>query len=182
MMLNVHVLLDNWVINHNGKPLMWKTGHSLIKAKLHESDAKIAAEMSGHFYFQDRWFGFDDALYAAARLLEILSQESDSSDRIFSSLPDSINTPELRVKIDDEEKFNFIEKFKAHATFKDGRITTLDGVRVDFNFGFGLIRASNTTPCLILRFEADTKQNLLSIQEMFRKQIVMIEPQLSLPF
>lgn len=174
--------LETWVQQHGGKPLMWKTGHSFIEAKLQEIHALLAGEMSGHFFFADRWFGFDDALYAAARLLEIISSDNRTSEEIFTSLPDSVNTPEIRVGIADEEKFKFIEKFKQQAKFKDAKINTLDGVRVDFIYGFGLVRASNTSPCLVLRFEADTEKNLNDIKEKFRKQLLAVDSRLLLPF
>jgi phosphomannomutase/phosphoglucomutase len=175
-------LLDKWIKDLHGVPLMWKTGHSLIEAKMGEVKAKLAGEMSGHFYFVDRWYGFDDGLYSAARLLEILSQEGVSSSQVFSQIPNSISTPELRINFSDEEKFKFIDKFKQQATFKNCKLTTIDGLRADFDFGFGLVRASNTTPCLILRFEADTKANLKKIQEMFRVQMLAIDPKLQMPF
>lgn len=161
---------------------MWKTGHSLIIAKMEEVHAKLAGEMSGHFYFNDRWFGFDDALYSAARLLEILSERAQTSDQIFTALPNSVSTPEIRVPMSDETKFQFIEKFKKHLDFKEGKIITLDGIRVDFDFGFGLVRASNTTPNLILRFEADNETNLKRVETMFRQQLLALDPTLSLPF
>lgn len=161
---------------------MWKTGHALIKAKIKEVNAKLAGEMSGHFYFKDRWFGFDDALYAAARLLEILSEKNATPDEVFALIPDSTTTPELRVPFADESKFKFIEIFKQRAVFKEARMTLIDGVRVDFDFGFGLIRASNTTPCLILRFEGNNEEDLKNIQTLFRKQLLALEPNLPLPF
>ena len=174
--------LEPWIKKHHGTPLMWKTGHSLIKEKIKEVDAKLAGEMSGHFYFNDRWFGFDDALYSAARFLEILSEENDTVENVFSHLPNSISTPELRAPFPDDTKFKFIENFKNKSTFKEGKINTVDGVRVDFDYGFGLVRASNTTPCLILRFEADTPQNLKNIQEIFKQKLLSLEPNLQLPF
>lgn len=175
-------LLDKWIKDLHGVPLMWKTGHSLIEAKMREVKAELAGEMSGHFYFVDRWFGFDDGLYSAARLFEILSEQSASLSQIFSQIPNSISTPELRINFSDEEKFKFIDSFTKRAVFKNGKILTIDGVRVDFDFGFGLVRASNTSPCLILRFEADSEANLKKIQEMFRVQMLAIDPKLQMPF
>lgn len=172
--------LDKWIKDHKGVPLMWKTGHSLIIAKMEETHAKLAGELSGHFYFKDRFSGFDDALYAAARLLEILSEDDRSAEQIFSSIPNSISTPELKIDMADDKKFPFIEKFKKQAVFKGGKINTLDGVRVDFDDGFGIVRASNTTPSLVLRFEADTKEELKEIEEMFREQLLAVEPSLNL--
>ncbi len=173
--------LDKWIKDHKGIPLMWKTGHSLIIAKMEETGAKLAGELSGHFYFKDRFSGFDDALYAAARLLEILSEDNRSSEAIFSLVPNSVSTPELKIDMPDEKKFAFLDKFKNQASFKDGKMTTLDGVRVDFEDGFGLVRASNTTPSLVLRFEADSKERLREIEEMFLAQLKAVEPGLSFP-
>lgn len=175
-------LLEKWIKGHKGTPLMWKTGHSLIIAKMEEAHAKLAGELSGHFYFHDRFSGFDDALYAAARLLEILSEEPQSAEQLFARIPNSISTPELKIEMADAKKFAFMKKFEKQASFKDGKIITLDGIRVDFDYGFGLVRASNTTPSLVLRFEADTKEHLHSIQEMFRSQLLAINPGLTLPF
>lgn len=175
-------LLDKWIKEHNGNPLMWKTGHSLIMAKIKETNASLAGEMSGHFYFNDRFYGFDDALYAAVRLIEILSEKNESLDQIFSHLPDSINTPEIRIPMADEEKFEFMKEFEKGATFKDAKIITIDGIRAEFDFGFGLIRASNTTPCLILRFEADTEINLKLIEKLFKAQLLALRPKLQIPF
>lgn len=174
--------LGNWIIQSGGEPLMWKTGHSLIEEKLHETKAIFAGEMSGHFFFNDRWFGFDDGIYSAARLLEILSKDERTPDEVFASLPDSVNTPELRIMMPEEKTRPFIDKFKKTAKFGDGKITTLDGIRVDFSFGFGLVRASNTTPCLVLRFEADNDANLKYIQELFKRQLLSIDSNLNLPF
>jgi phosphomannomutase/phosphoglucomutase len=175
-------LLDKWVQSHGGNPIMWKTGHSLIKSKMSEVDAALAGEMSGHFYFKDRWYGFDDALYAAARLLEILSATNASSEEVFSAIPDTINTPELRLPMADDKKFAFMEEFAKDAKFADGKLFSLDGVRVDWDFGFGLVRASNTSPYLILRFEANSETNLKAIQDLFRSKLLSIQPTLQMPF
>lgn len=175
--------LHEVILAHGGKPIMWKTGHSFIKEKLqHEKHALLAGEMSGHMFFKERWYGFDDALYAGARLLEIIANTTESIDATFLKLPDSVNTPELRLPIADTEKFNFMEKFKRKAQFPGGEIITIDGVRVNFSYGFGLIRPSNTTPYLILRFEANTKKQLVEIQELFRTQILKVNADLELPF
>jgi phosphomannomutase/phosphoglucomutase len=161
---------------------MWKTGHSLMKAKLKETGAKLAGEMSGHIFFNDRWFGFDDALYSASRLLEILSRDTRSSAEVFADFPDSINTPELNVAMEEGENFSFIDKLFAAASFADGKITTIDGMRVDFSDGWGLVRASNTTPSLVIRFEADSEAAMLSIQKQFRELLKKIKPDIVLPF
>jgi phosphomannomutase/phosphoglucomutase len=167
-----------------GQPLMWKTGHSLIKAKMQEIDALLAGEMSGHLFFKDRWFGFDDALYAGARLLEILSEQKNeiTAAELFSTLPDSVNTPELLIHVTEQTKFERVEQLIALAQFPDAKISTIDGLRVDFKDGFGLVRPSNTGPNLILRFEGDTAFALARIQAEFRQLLVDVEPRWELPF
>ncbi len=165
-----------------GRPLMWKTGHSLMKAKLKETGAKLAGEMSGHIFFNDRWFGFDDALYSAARLLEILSRDSRSSADVFTDFPDSINTPELLVELEEGENFSFMDKLLEDAHFADGKITTIDGMRVDFSDGWALVRASNTTPSLVIRFEADTDAAMHRIQNQIRSLLNKIKTDIVLPF
>ncbi|TRW95592.1 phosphomannomutase/phosphoglucomutase [Candidatus Methylobacter oryzae] len=174
--------LSDQIIKHGGRPTLWKTGHSLIKAKLKETGAKLAGEMSGHIFFNDRWFGFDDALYAASRLIEILSRDSRSSAEVFADFPDSINTPELNVALEEGENFTFMKSLLAAANFSSGRITDIDGMRVDFPNGWGLVRASNTTPSLVIRFEADTEAALHNIQEQFRQLMKKIKPDIVLPF
>lgn len=174
--------LKTVIEKNGGKPLMWRTGHSFIKEKMKESGDLLAGEMSGHFFFKERWYGFDDALYSGARLLEILSKSDKTIHQLFAELPDSINTPELRLPISEEEKFKFMDQFVADAVFKTGKITTIDGLRVDFDDGFGLIRPSNTTPYLILRFEGTTKEALQKIQDLFRKELLRLNPKLQLPF
>lgn len=170
------------ITRYGGRPLMWKTGHSLMKAKLKETGAKLAGEMSGHIFFNDRWFGFDDALYSAARLIEILSTDTKTSAEVFGLLPDSINTPELNVDMAEGENFKFIEVLISKADFSDGKINNIDGIRVDFPDGWGLVRASNTTPSLVIRFEADTNQALKNIQDQFRLQMMKVKPDIALPF
>ncbi|MDH5325446.1 MAG: phosphomannomutase/phosphoglucomutase [Gammaproteobacteria bacterium] len=151
-----------------GEPVMWKTGHSFIKAKLKETGALLAGEMSGHIFFKERWYGFDDALYTAARLLEILSQDSRPAGEIFAELPDSVNTPELKLDLPEGEHFNLIQRMVQNAHFEDAKITDIDGIRADFSDGFGLARASNTTPCIVFRFEAETEAGLERIKAQFR--------------
>ena len=170
------------IAKYGGRGTMWKTGHSLMKAKLKETGAKLAGEMSGHIFFNDRWFGFDDALYSAARLLEILARDSRSSADVFAEFPDSINTPELSVPLKDNEKFAFVEALTSAADFANAKITTIDGLRVDFSNGWGLVRASNTTPSLVVRFEADTDEAMADIQAQFRTLMKKIKPDIELPF
>jgi phosphomannomutase/phosphoglucomutase len=174
--------LPEQIVKHGGRPLMWKTGHSFMKAKLKETGAMLAGEMSGHIFFNDRWFGFDDALYSASRLMEILSTDSRSSAAVFADFPDSVNTPELNVSLAEGENVRFIEKMFSTANFADGKITNIDGMRVEFPQGWGLVRASNTTPSLVIRFEADTQQALHDIQEQFRQLMKKIKPDIVLPF
>lgn len=165
-----------------GRPVMWKTGHSLMKAKLRETGALLAGEMSGHIFFKERWFGFDDGIYAAARVLEILSIEHDSVDRVFARYPVSPSTPELHLDVTEDSKFAIIQALQAKASWGDGSVNTLDGVRVDFPKGWGLIRASNTTPVLVMRFEGDTEDELQRIQQVFREQLLAVAPDIQWPF
>lgn len=174
--------LKDVIFQHGGEPLMWKTGHSYIKNKMKETQAVLAGEMSGHIFFKDRWYGFDDALYAGARLLEIISQQDQDAATFFATLPNSLNTPELNVPVADEDKFDFMSRLTSNAQFPEAVINTIDGIRVDFPYGFGLVRSSNTTPNLVLRFEADTEDNLRHIQDLFRRQLLAINSQLDLPF
>ncbi|HEY4999684.1 MAG TPA: phosphomannomutase/phosphoglucomutase [Usitatibacter sp.] len=172
-----------WIREHGGKPLMWKTGHSLIKAKLKETGAPLGGEMSGHIFFKDRWYGFDDGLYAGARLLEIVSRAPDAS-AVLEALPDSISTPELNVALDREgENHALIAQLQKTARFEGAtEINTIDGLRVEYPDGFGLMRASNTTPVIVLRFEADTRQGLARIQGDFKRVLSSAKPGLSLPY
>jgi phosphomannomutase/phosphoglucomutase len=165
-----------------GKATMWKTGHSFIKAKLKESGALLAGEMSGHIFFKERWYGFDDALYTAARLLEILARDGRPVDAVFDELPDSVNTPELKLHTAEGEHHPLVDRLIAAADFPDATITTIDGLRVDFADGFGLVRASNTTPCLVFRFEADDAEGLARIQADFRALVHSAAPEAELPF
>ena len=175
-------LLAPWIERHGGKPLLWKTGHSLIKAKLAETGAPLAGEMSGHTFFKERWYGFDDALYAGARLLEILSRSRDASG-VLSALPDAPSTPELQWKLAEGEPHALIAKLQAAKPFpKAERTITIDGVRAEYADGFGLARASNTTPVIVLRFEADTKAALARIQEEFRAALQPLKPGAPLPY
>ncbi|KXJ43930.1 MAG: phosphoglucomutase, partial [Cycloclasticus sp. Phe_18] len=170
------------IAKHGGKPIMSKTGHSLIKAKMKETNAELAGEMSGHIFFKERWFGFDDALYTAARLLEVLTAEFRSTAEIFADLPDSVSTPELNVSLEEGENFIFVEQLQSQAIFEDANVITIDGVRVEFKDGWGLVRASNTTPSLVLRFEADDEVALDRIKDVFREQMLKINDSIALPF
>ena len=163
--------LEHIIREAGGNPIMWKTGHSFIKAKLKETGGLLAGEMSGHIFFKERWYGFDDALYTAARLLEILSKDGRDADTIFNELPDSVNTPELRLDMEEGEHYKLIDNMVRNASFDDAKVTTIDGIRVDFADGFGLARASNTTPCLVFRFEAENQQALERIQARFRELV-----------
>ncbi len=174
--------LPEQIVKHGGRPLMWRTGHSFMKAKLKETGAMLAGEMSGHIFFNDRWFGFDDALYAAARLIEILSNDDRCSADVFADFPDSLSTPELNVWMAEGENVRFLDNMFSAAKFTDGKITTIDGLRVDFPEGWGLVRASNTTPALAIRFEADSPQALNDIQAQFRQLMKKIKPDIVLPF
>jgi phosphomannomutase / phosphoglucomutase len=171
------------VISQNGgRPLMWRTGHSLIKAKLKETGAPLAGEMSGHIFFADRWHGFDDGAYAAARLLEILSLEGGDADAVFAELRTGITTPEINIPSTDKRKFAIVEKLKAQADAFGGSATTIDGLRVDFEDGWGLVRASNTTAVLVARFEGRDQAALDRISALFKDQLQTIDPSLTLPF
>ena len=176
--------LQPLVLQHGGSPIMWRTGHSLIKAKMRETGAQLAGEMSGHFFFAERWYGFDDAIYAAARLLEILAGdlEGRTPEAIFNALPKGVSTPELKIELHEGEHYRFIEAFKAKAVFDGARLTTIDGVRADWPDGWGLVRASNTTPVLVLRFDADNEAALKRIQGVFREQLLALDRALPLPF
>ena len=160
-----------------------RTGHSFVKAALRETGALLAGEMSGHIFFKDRWSGFDDALYAAARLLEILSRTPDKCSEICDRLPQAVSTPELNVHFESEgEQHEFMQRFSAQAQFAGGDINTIDGLRVEFDHGWGLVRASNTTPCLVLRFESDSPAGLERLQSVFREQLLKTDQTLKLPF
>jgi phosphomannomutase len=161
---------------HGGRPLMWKTGHSLIKAKLKETGAPIAGEMSGHIFFGERWYGFDAATYTAARLLEILSRATNPS-AVLDALPTAFNTPELNVPCAEGEPAHVIELLRAQAQFPGAReIVTIDGLRAEYDDGFGLVRASNTTPVLVLRFEGHTPEALHRIETDFMAALRAVKP------
>ena len=165
-----------------GRPIMWKSGHSLMKAKMKETGALLAGEMSGHIFFGERWLGFDDGLYSAARLLEILGIEDRDSSEVFEEFPDDISTPELNVEVTEQTKFGIVEQLVQKGDFGDGSISTIDGIRVEFSDGWGLCRASNTTPVLVLRFEAESDEALERIKSVFREQLTKVAPDLVADF
>ena len=174
--------LFGWIREHGGKPTLWKTGHSFIKAKMKESGALLAGEMSGHVFFKERWYGFDDGMYAGARLLECLSKYPDPS-AVLNGLPNSINTPELQIKLNEGENYALIARLQKEAKFTHAKdIITIDGLRVEYTDGFGLMRSSNTTPVIVLRFEADDASALIRIQQDFRRVLLTANPELQLPF
>jgi phosphomannomutase/phosphoglucomutase len=172
-----------WIRKHGGKPLLWKTGHSLIKSKLRETGAPLAGEMSGHVFFKDRWYGFDDGMYAGARMLELLSR-AENPTAVLEGLPDSISTPELNMKMEREgDNHRLIEQLQKQAKFQGAsEVITIDGLRVEYADGFGLMRASNTTPVLVLRFEADTQAALERIQGDFKRVLLEAKPDARVPF
>ncbi|MFM0499338.1 phosphomannomutase/phosphoglucomutase [Paraburkholderia caffeinilytica] len=174
--------LGKWIKEKGGEPLMWKTGHSLVKAKLRETGAPLAGEMSGHVFFKDRWYGFDDGLYTGARLLEILTRVADPS-QLLNALPNSNSTPELQLKLEEGENFELIARLQQNATFTGADdVVKIDGLRVEYPDGFGLARSSNTTPVVVMRFEADSDAALKRIQEDFRRVIMAEKPDAKLPF
>ena len=174
--------LAPWIREHGGRPVMWKTGHSLIKAKMKVSGAPLAGEMSGHTFFGERWFGFDDGQYAGARLLEIVSRDADPS-AVLNALPDALSTPELNIKLAEGEPHRLIAQMQQSVKFSGAlEVITMDGLRVEYADGFGLARASNTTPVIVLRFEADSETALKRIQADFRAALQLVKPGVALPF
>jgi phosphomannomutase/phosphoglucomutase len=174
--------LFDWIRGHGGEPTIWKTGHSLIKAKMRETGALLAAEMTGHFFFVERWYGFDDGLYAGARLLEILSRVANPSAEL-NALPNAFSTPELHIHTAEGENHTLMAMLKKSGKFTNTKeIITLDGIRAEYADGFGLARPSNTTPAIVLRFEADNEVALKRIQDDFRRVLQLAAPHLTLPF
>jgi phosphomannomutase / phosphoglucomutase len=174
--------LAPWISERGGKPTMWKTGHSLVKAKMRETGAPLGGEMSGHIFFKDRWYGFDDGLYAGARLLELLSRQADPS-AVLNALPQSSSTPELQLQLAEGENVGLIEKMQREARFPGAeQIITIDGLRVEYGDGFGLARASNTTPVVVMRFEAESGEALKRIQGEFKRIILAAKPDAVLPY
>jgi phosphomannomutase/phosphoglucomutase len=165
-----------------GKGIMSRTGHSLVKQRMYDEDAPLAGEMSGHIFFRENWYGFDDGLYAGTRLLEIIARQDIGSAALFAKIPDSVSTPELNVAIPEQEKYAFIDDLIAHAHFSGAKIITIDGLRIEFPHAWGLVRASNTTPMLTLRFEADDEQALTEIKKIFREFLLQQKPTLVIDF
>lgn len=174
--------LRSLIAEHGGRPVMSRTGHSYIKAKLKETGAALAGEMSGHIFFNDRWFGFDDGMYSGARLLEILSLDMTGADALFAEFPENVSTPEINIPVSDAEKFAVVERLKAAADFATGSVSTLDGLRVDFPQSWGLIRASNTTPVLVARFEGRTQEDLDKVKAQFRALLERVAPDIHAAF
>jgi len=166
----------------NGVAKMCPTGHSIVKAVMKQERAALAGEMSGHIFFKDRWYGFDDALYSACRLLEIISLRSQSVSEQFATIPNSVNTPEIKIPIAEEDKFAFMQRFSEQAQFPEASLNTIDGLRVEFAHGWGLLRASNTTPCLVARFEAKDNASLIQIQALFKSQLQDLNKDLVISF
>ena len=174
--------LKPWIVEHGGVPMLWKTGHSLIKARMKEVGAALAGEMSGHTFFGERWYGFDDGLYAGARLLEILSRHPDPA-AVLDALPDAVSTPELNIGCAEGEQHSLVARLQADAHFPGASdVIRIDGLRVEYHTGDGLARASNTTPVIVLRFEADDQAALTRIQHEFRRVLTAAKPGVELPF
>ncbi len=161
--------LNSVISGFGGRPIISRSGHAFIKEKLAETGALLGGELSGHICFSERWFGFDDALYSAARLLEIVGSQEEGLTELLQEFPVSISTPEIHVDVSDEEKFDLVNALVAAADFEDATMTTIDGLRVDFSDGWGLVRASNTEPAITLRFEADNEEILEDIKAAFRE-------------
>jgi phosphomannomutase/phosphoglucomutase len=171
-----------YVESRGGVCVMSRTGHSLIKAKMKEVNADFAGEMSGHIFFHDRWPGFDDGVYASTRLLEILTRSADANVPL-KALPNAVSTPELQIPTEEGENVKLVERLKENAKFEDAQdIITIDGIRVEWKDGFALARPSNTTPVVVLRFEADTPEALARIQNRFKEEILKVAPEAKLPF
>jgi phosphomannomutase/phosphoglucomutase len=174
--------LTHLVSKHGGRPVIWRTGHSFMRNKVRETGALLGGEFSGHIYFGERWFGFDDAIYATARLSEIISGTGMDLPSLLAEFPQTANTPEIKIPMSEKDKFAVMRKLAESADFSPGKVTNLDGIRVDYNDGWGLVRASNTTPALTARFEGNSAEALERIQEQFRSQLKQAVPSLDVPF
>jgi phosphomannomutase/phosphoglucomutase len=170
-------LLSDEIEKLKGKPLICKTGHTFIKQKIRETDALLGGEMSGHIFFNDRWPGFDDGIYAGARMLEIIADSEE--DDPFATVPNMLSTPEINIPAADEEKFQIVKTFIENSNFSNAKIISIDGIRVEFEKGWGLLRPSNTSPCLVLRFEAETNDDLNKIKEIFYLGLKSIKPNIN---
>ena len=173
-------LLEPFIHSKGGVPTMWKTGHSLIKSKMIETGALLAGEMSGHIFFKERWYGFDDGIYSAVRLCEILASTSESASAMFRRFPEDVSTPEINIQVTEEEKFDLVTQLQS-AHFPTGKVSTIDGIRVDYVDGWGLVRASNTTPVLVLRFEGQNQAVLQRIKEEFQHHLYAVDTKLTVP-
>ena len=173
-------LLEPFIQSKGGVPTMWKTGHSLIKSKMIETGALLAGEMSGHIFFKERWYGFDDGIYSAVRLCEILASTSESASAMFRRFPEDVSTPEINIQVTEEEKFDLVTQLQS-AHFPTGKVSTIDGIRVDYADGWGLVRASNTTPVLVLRFEGQNQAVLQRIKEEFQHHLYAVDTKLTVP-
>lgn len=173
-------LLEPFIQSKGGVPTMWKTGHSLIKSKMIETGALLAGEMSGHIFFKERWYGFDDGIYSAVRLCEILASTSESASAMFRRFPEDVSTPEINIQVTEEEKFDLVTQLQS-AHFPTGKVSTIDGIRVDYVDGWGLVRASNTTPVLVLRFEGQNQAVLQRIKEEFQRHLYAVDTKLTVP-
>lgn len=171
--------LNQVISSYGGRPIMWKTGHSPMKAKMEETQALIGGEYSGHIFIKDRWYGFDDGIYAMARLLEIITLRDQKIDAIFAAFPQLYSTPEIKIAIPELDKFGLIKKLSEIGDFANGTITTIDGLRVDYTKGWGLVRASNTSPALTLRFEAESHESLEKIQQIFKRELLKVDNRLT---
>ena len=174
--------LASFILAHGGRPIMWKSGHSRMRAKMLETGALLGGEFSGHIFIKERWFGFDDAIYAAARLLEIMALEPRSASELFAELPSSPATPEFKLPLQEGQSRDLMRALDAHKVFDDARLVELDGLRVEFANGWGLIRPSNTTPALTFRFEADDDGALEQIKARFRELLRRVAPDMQAPF
>lgn len=174
--------LNSLVSSYGGRPIMWKAGHSNMKSKMQETGALVGGEMSGHIFIKDRWYGFDDGMYAAARLLEIMTLRDQDIDSLFASFPSLPSTPEIKIPVSEERKFELVDTLIQHGDFQNGKPITIDGLRVDFSKGWGLVRASNTSAALTLRFEAETEEILAQLQQLFKTELLKIDSSLDIPF
>ncbi len=174
--------LTQLITRYGGRAVLWKTGHAFMKEKMQETGALLGGEFSGHIFFGERWFGFDDGMYAAGRLAEILSSLGTSLDESLAEFPVTENTPEILIPVAESDKFSLMKKIIENTDFSSGKINTIDGIRVDYKEGWGLVRASNTTAALTARFEASSPEELNTIMQEFRAQIGLVEPSLNLPF